>query len=249
MIKSSVLLVLGAMAFTSAANGHHRASEILASEILAPVTSVVTHARLEHAHAKDALLEQAAVEDRERGGSESIAVYYQPLPAPAVAKYAGLGLAHHLTIVYTHRAGLSYAASAGPSDLATPQTPRYTYDAFMAVMNGKPSSYGSLVAYRHNNKPFVKGDAREYYTKDGHGAPYSHTLVMQGANLSAQWASIMRTYAAVDKLHLAYSPLTQNSNSLAGTALRRAGLDLKFSSTSMFAPGTFTQLPVNEGRA
>ena len=42
---------------------------------------------------------------------------------------------------------------------------------------------------------------------------------------------------------LTYSPISKNSNSMAGTALRNAGLAIPFSVETKFAPAVFTKLP------
>ena len=54
---------------------------------------------------------------------------------------------------------------------------------------------------------------------------------------------VLRTYARIGQMHLPYSPISQNSNSVAATALRRAGFDMQFSKSTPFAPGLFTRLP------
>ena len=51
--------------------------------------------------------------------------------------------------------------------------------------------------------------------------PYPHVTVASAPNLSDRWALILRSYSEIGTLHLTYSPLSQNSNSMAGTALRR----------------------------
>ena len=227
MIKTAAFSLLGAMAFASAVQVHP------------PVRhpSRPSPAFTFHVH--------PAVTDDRAAAAETIAVYYSPLASTKVTRLVGFGLAYHMAIVYTDRAGKSYGASSGPSDNATPQTPANALQAIADMADRQPSSFGTLVADPLNDHVFVKGRAEDYYTKDREGRAYPQALITRGKDLSSRWASILRTYAAVDRLGLTYSPLSQNSNSLAGTALRNAGLAPSFSSATVFAPGLFTQLPVS----
>jgi hypothetical protein len=111
------------------------------------------------------------------------------------------------------------------------------------MASNKPSDFGTLVADPHNNTQFVKGRMDDYYTQDYQGKEFPHALAMQGKDLSAQWAIIVKTYAAIGSMGLTYVPTSQNSNSMAGEALRRAGIPVPFSSYAHFAPGEFTYLP------
>lgn len=89
----------------------------------------------------------------------------------------------------------------------------------------------------------MKSRMDDYYTQDFEGKEFPHALVAEGRDLSATWATIVKTYAAVGKMSLTYSPTSQNSNSMAGEALRRAGLQVPFSVNAKFAPAVFTHLP------
>ena len=176
-------------------------------------------------------------------GRESLAVYYTPLTSTEVSRLVGFGTAYHMAVVYTDAAGRAYGASSGPSNLAAPQTPRGALSALFATAGNVPSTFGTLVADPHNNTAFVKGERADYYTQDGQGHAYPYAVVARGHDLSARWASILRTYARIGAMRLTYSPISQNSNSLATAALHRAGVDLQFSSATLFAPGSFAQLP------
>ena len=223
MIRSSALALLGAMAFTSAAQVHAPAD-------LAPLPAYVS-------------LEEPTVQELREKSTETLAVYYTPLTSTAAAERAGFGMAYHMGIVYTDRSGRSFGVTAIPSDLKTPQTPKNMFTALLDMATDMPSTFGTLVSDRGNNTPFVKGSTADFYTKDSQGHQYPHSLVMRGRNLSAQWGTIVTTYARIGHLGLTYSPMTQNSNSLAANALRRAGIGLDFSSSTYFTPGAFTQLP------
>ncbi len=176
---------------------------------------------------------------------ETITVYFSPLEATRIVEYVGLGLAHHIGIVYTNNAGQSFGVSSGPSIQSTQQTPPNALRAIVSQASNEPSDFGTLVSDPHNNTPFVKSRMDDYYTQDYEGKEFPHALAMQGKDLSAQWQTILKTYAAVGKMHLTYSPVSQNSNSMAGEALRRAGIPVPFSANSKFAPAVFTHLPAS----
>ncbi len=175
---------------------------------------------------------------------DTIAIYYTPLTSTKVAEIVGLGEAYHMAIVYTDGKAHSFGASSGPSNHMTAQTPRLALLAALASTMGMPSAFGTLVSDPMNNHPFTKGRPDDYYTQDDEGDPYPTTLVARGENLSAQWQTILKTYVAVGRLQLTYSPISQNSNSLAGTALRTAGFPIPFSSKTWFVPAVFTHLPL-----
>lgn len=183
----------------------------------------------------------AAIDDP--SGLETLEVYYSPLDSTRVARFFGLGMAYHMAIVYTDRNGVSRAASSGPSDLSAPQTPEHALSAVFASFDDQPSAFGTLASDPRNGTPFLKGGAGDHSTEDGAGHAYPRTTMLRGKDLSARWGSILRTYARIDAMKLTYSPVTQNSNSLATTALRRAGVTLAFSSDTVFVPGAFTDLP------
>ncbi len=175
---------------------------------------------------------------------ESLTVYYSPLTSTDVSRFVGFGTAYHMAIVYTDAAGLSYGASSGPSDLSAEQTPANALTALAAAAKGRTaSSFGMLIADPHNNTPFRKDGPGDIYTRNDQGRAYPSAVVAHGQDLSAQWVAILRTYASLDAMHLAYSPISQNSNTVAAAALRKAGLSLQFSRTTPFAPGSFAQLP------
>ena len=225
MIKIAALPLLGAMAaFTTAGQVHPSAPPAPRPAITMPVHGAVT--------------------DPDADGTETITVYYSPLESTKVTKLVGFGMAYHMAVVYTDRAGNSFGASSGPSNDAGAQTPANAVRAIVYMADEQPSSFGTLVSDPLNDHVFVKGTAADYYTQNREGRAYPRALVAKGRDLSARWSVILRTYAAVGGLGLTYSPTSQNSNSLAGTALRRAGLSPAFSSDTMFAPGVFTELPV-----
>ena len=177
---------------------------------------------------------------------ETIAVYFTPLASTKVLGLVGLGIATHMAIVYTNAGGTSFGASSGPSDHMTAQTPGFALAALADMAADRPSAFGVLISDPANNHAFQLGQPEDYYTQDYDGVPYPHVTVATAPDLSGAWALILRSYTDVGALHLTYSPLSQNSNSMAGTALRHAGLPIPFSSRAAFAPAMFTRLPEGE---
>lgn len=175
---------------------------------------------------------------------DTIAIYYTPLTSTKVAEVIGLGEAHHMALVYTDGSGRSFGASSGPSNHMTAQTPGLAVAAAFASAMGVPSAFGTLLSDPVNNHAFTKGRPDDYYTQDDEGDPYPFTIVLTGRDLSAKWQTILRTYVAVGRLGLTYSPISQNSNSMAGSALRAAGIAIPFSSKTWFVPAVFTHLPL-----
>ena len=177
---------------------------------------------------------------------ETIVVYYSPLAATKIAAYVGLGLAYHMAIIYTNGAGVSFGVSSGPSIQSTQQTPPHALRAIWDTALNAPSDFGTLVSDPKNDHAFVKGRPEDYYTQDFEGQEFPHALIASGRDLSLRWRTIVTTYQAIGRLHLTYSPVSQNSNSMAGAALRKAGLPIPFSVEARFAPALFTQLPCDE---
>ena len=125
----------------------------------------------------------------------------------------------------------------------TAQTPGHALHALADMAMARPSPFGVLISDPANNHPFAIGHPEDYYTQDYTGEAYPSITVASGPDLSARWGMILRAYVEMGALHLTYSPLSQNSNSMAGNALRRAGLAIPFSSHTAFSPAMFTRLP------
>ncbi len=175
---------------------------------------------------------------------ETIAIYYTPIAATRIMAKLGFGVAYHMSIVYTDSDDHHYGATSGPSNQAIRLGPSQAVKAMIDAAVLWPSPFGHLVSDLHNNTPFETGSPRDFYTQDAYGTAYPPFVVIRGVDLSARWQTILRTYAAVDALDLPYSPISQNSNSLAGTALRRARIEIPFSSATEFAPALFVELPI-----
>ena len=212
---------------------------------MAFTTAAQVHQPARRAHPAAVVRMHAAVTDADATQVETLSVVYSPLESTKVTARLGFGMAYHMALVYTDRAGRSYAASSGPSIGSSAQTPANAISAVLYMADDQPSSFGTLASDPHNDTAFVLGGAGDVYTRDGSGNVYQRRLVMRGKDLSAKWASILQTYATVGGMELTYSPMSQNSNSLAGVALKRAGVQVDFSSDTLFAPGIFTELPID----
>lgn len=173
---------------------------------------------------------------------ESIVLYFSPLASTKIATLVGLGMAFHVAIVYTDSTGLSFGVSSGPSSHGALQTPGSALRAIVDAALERPSSFGILISDPANGHPFARGSRDDYYTHDLSGEAFPAYPVLTGGNLSATWALIVSSYAKVGSLKLTYSPITQNSNSMAGTALRHAGIAIPSSISTRFAPGLFDDL-------
>ena len=176
---------------------------------------------------------------------ETIAVYYTALASTKLAVSLGFAIASHMAIVYTNKAGLSFGVSSGPSYHLMLQSGFQIIGPIGDMASNMPSGFGVLMSDPNNNHPFHVRQPEDYYTQDDEGTPYPSAVVATASDLSAQWRTIVATYTAVDGLHLTYSPISQNSNSMAGTALRAAGLPIPFSSATPFTPAVFTRLPIS----
>ena len=176
---------------------------------------------------------------------ETIAVFYTPLASTKLAAAIGLSIASHMAIVYTNNAGQSFGVSSGPSIHLMLQSPTQMLEPVVASASNRPSGFGVLMSDPNNNHAFQMRHPEDYYTQDDDGTPYPSATVTTGSDLSAHWRTIVSTYQQVGTLALTYSPISQNSNSMAGTAIRAAGLRIPFTSVTPFAPAAFTRLPVS----
>lgn len=159
-----------------------------------------------------------------------------------IATLVGLGMAFHVTIVYTNSSGSSFGVSSGPSVHGALQTPGSALRAIVDAALERPSDFGFLISDPANGHPFKRTSRDDYYTQDLGGETFPSYPVLTGKDLSATWAIILNSYEEMSSLHLTYSPITQNSNSMAGTALRQAGIAIPSSFGTRFSPGLFNDL-------
>ena len=174
---------------------------------------------------------------------ETIAIFYTPLASTKLAASIGFAIASHMAVVYTNNAGQSFGVSSGPSIHQSISSPAQILDPIVASASNTPAGFGVLMADPNNNHPFEMRHPEDYFTQDSDGDPYPSALVARGSDLKARWLRIVQSYAEVSALKLTYSPVSQNSNSMAGTAIRAAGLRIPFSSHTPFVPAAFNRLP------
>jgi hypothetical protein len=144
---------------------------------------------------------------------ETIQVVFKPVAANG----------WHETLVYTARDGHQEFASAYASN----QHPRGNEigDVSGAVSGashnhrGGGSAFGTLETESDRlapaDKPMIFGPP---------GGRLPAETVAHGADLSRQWSEVKNAYREVGDRHFTYSPLTQNSNSAATTAMVAAGI-------------------------
>jgi predicted Zn-dependent protease len=150
---------------------------------------------------------------------ETIKVYFEPLGSIAGDTF------NHETIVYTNSSGeqfiaTSYASNSGPSGSSVANLS----EAASAVTSGSSSVYGTLITQWGPASGMSQADLAHWLGSPD--APYQSQTVATGADLSQQWSTITGAYFQIGEQGLTYSPMTENSNSAASTALTAAGVDL-----------------------
>jgi hypothetical protein len=147
--------------------------------------------------------------------SESISVVYEKLGTIAGVSF------YHETLLYINSAGQQFFATSGPSATEVPGSEISNVSvAISDASNGTASPYGTLSnVYASVNDP-------EYATLvDRQLDPNNaREVVATGDDLNTKWQTILNTEDMISTWNLPYSPITQNSNSEANTALRDAGI-------------------------
>jgi hypothetical protein len=149
--------------------------------------------------------------------TETIQVVYEKLGNVMGVSY------YHETLLYTNGAGEKFIATAfftgqppADSDLSNVSA------AASAASSGGTSPYGTLGAVNGSvNSPDVtqKVDVGNLLAVDN-----PRETVASGADLSGKWNTIVAAENAITSEHLAYSPITQNSNSVTTTACQAADI-------------------------
>ncbi|MYM95201.1 hypothetical protein [Duganella vulcania] len=175
------------------------------------------------------------------------AVYSQVGPS-----IAGLPVAYHITLVYRSDNGTTSFVSAGPtiSDKSLHLGPGAEAAAIansgINVLDNSPSVWGTLKVQgsgTFNAKdPFngvtnvAQTDPNTGLPNPNAGATYNWEVISNNVS-DAQFAGIVQTYNDIASLHMTYSPTLQNSNSVACTALKIAGLPMPSDPGSYLAWG------------
>ncbi|TND01461.1 MAG: Hemolysin-type calcium-binding region [Gammaproteobacteria bacterium] len=150
--------------------------------------------------------------------NETIHVVYEYL-----GSFAGLDY-YHETLLYTNANGQQFLATAGPTGSPPPENSN-SYNvsqAASAAANSTSSVYGSL-----DTKTGAISTFEDQWVKQLLGTPQNPNpseVVATGADLSQQWNNIVQTEQQIANRGLPYSPVTQNSNSVASAALAAAGI-------------------------
>lgn len=146
---------------------------------------------------------------------ETIQIVFKPIIQAGVVFY-------HETILYTDRNGVQYIASGynksqyGSSlELVGGVYGAPTGWDRLGAFVGQIDSIGAQALYGPYGGPRVS-----LLNLDWH-----RELVASGDDLSSQWSAIQSLFNEVDSRDLNYSPITLNSNSVATSALRAAGID------------------------
>ena len=142
---------------------------------------------------------------------ETIQVVFKPVAS--VDDVTG----YHETLAYTAANGRREYASAYASQTDPQGNPAADLvRASAAVHDGAASPHGILKT--------ETGDAAGLDILERPGHPVRSETVAHGANLSDQWAGVKEACAEIGAAGIAYSPLTQNSNSTATTAMVVSGI-------------------------
>ena len=174
--------------------------------------------------------------------TETIQVVFKPLYTFAGEQY------YHETLVYTNSQGQTFFTSIGPTNDAneigaSSAQLSATVSAASDVASNTPSQYGTLLA--QINQAFNSSNSTGV-THGQNGTAYFSETVDFGFDLSSEWNTINATYASISNAGLTYSPLTQNSNSTATTALLAADITPPSFAGGFFAtywtPGASTTL-------
>ena len=154
--------------------------------------------------------------------NESITVYFEPLGQVGGVTY------YHETLIYTNSAGVSQYLTSGPSGSFTPTGNVNALSQMSAASDNQatnqPSAWGTLQAAPVGIVP--SGGIEGLTTSDtsNPNATYASTIIATCTDLSAQWSTMVSTAQQISSQNLTYSPLTQNSNSMANSAIYAAGL-------------------------
>lgn len=152
---------------------------------------------------------------------------------------------YHETLIYTDATGAKHLATAYATTIP-PGSLGALSEAASTATAGKPSPYGVMVT--ETAKVSDLPQASQDHWLGTAESPYPSIVVSKGADLGTQWRAIQDTYKEIGDQKFAYSPLTQNSNSAASTALHAAGIPLPKGTTilgNLWAPASHFLLPVS----
>jgi hypothetical protein len=187
-----------------------------------------------------------------------ITAYYSPVGPTSSGDSATGTIIYHITLAYTDNNGNSSYISAGPTipdsslNLSISDKAKEMNLAAGDVLTNAESKWGTLQV--NGQGSFTPGDTSQgidvvprINPSTGNininaGTPYFKDVVSNNATLT-EWNTIKQTYSDIASLHLTYSPYTQNSNSVACTALAKAGLSIPDTGLFTLTPACDVRLP------
>jgi hypothetical protein len=151
--------------------------------------------------------------------AETISIAYEKLGSFGGDDY------YHQTLVYENSAGEKQFATAVASDSPGGGILKQlsaVLSSPVSAFSGSGSAFGELKTYSGNLSALSQAEQDHWFGASD--SPYPTRVVAGGADLSGQWREIQLSYMKIGAAKLTYSPLTQNSNSTASTALKSAGI-------------------------
>ena len=148
---------------------------------------------------------------------EKIAIFFEPLSG---------SLFYHETLVYTDSTGAQYFSVAYPSnDMPKGFVGDLIAQSQYAVATGTNSIYGHLTTEQNVPVSSSSGSTLVHWFGPPN-APYHSEIVDVGNDLSQEWQKICQAYSLIGAENLPYGVLTQNSNTVVGSALAFADIPL-----------------------
>lgn len=134
--------------------------------------------------------------------------------------YQGTTFAHHAVLNYIDSNGNHYTLEGMPERKFNRNA-----EKLLAALREEVLSSGA----NNTDSRFQRLQAESREIKSNRAATGPRTMIAEGNDLSSAWAKMVRLGDEVNSTGYEYRPYSQNSNSFAAAALKRAGL---------FGPGT-----------
>jgi hypothetical protein len=128
--------------------------------------------------------------------------------------YQGSVLGHHIVLNYVDSSGKHYVLQGTPEH-------KFEHNAgkLAAFLREEVLSDG----LNNRDSPFGRLKVEPENVDDDLAISRPHTMIAEGEDLSSQWAQMKRFGDHVNSIGYEYRPYSQNSNSFAAGALKRAG--------------------------
>ena len=128
--------------------------------------------------------------------------------------HVGTPIAHHVVINYVDSNGNHYTLQG---------IPQHKFEHNAEKARAFLSEEGLSSGEENTDSPFGRLQAIGLRSADD-GLPVPHTVIAEGDDLSSQWNRMVDFENEMNSTGYEYRPYSQNSNSFAAGALRRAGL-------------------------